>query len=150
MDDNKHKAMQLAIRYLKYKPRTREEVRKRLSRAKYDMDLISEVLIELEKENWFDELSLARQWIEERLRTRGLSLSAIRQELRRKGILEEVIDMAISEVSYDEQEVVFSLLDKKVKPGKDEKWILALLMRRGYPYEKALFYLRGWKQKEHE
>ncbi len=148
MGEEKRKAIQLAIRYLKYKPRSREEVRRRLVRAKYDEDLIQDVLIELEKDGWFDELALARQWIEERMRTRGLSLSAIRQELRRKGILEEVIDIAISEVTYDEEEVVFALLDKKVKPGRDEKWILALLMRRGYPYEKALHYLRRWREKE--
>lgn len=148
MGEGRQKARSVAIRYLKYRPRSREEVRRRLVREHVDEEVIQETLIELEKEGWFDDLRLAKEWAEERMRTRGLSLSAIRRELRRKGIGEEVIEEALSGVVYDEREVVFSLLSKKAKSGRDDGYLVSLLMRRGYSYEKAKEYVRLWRTGE--
>ncbi|MFN3659851.1 MAG: regulatory protein RecX [Brevinematales bacterium] len=145
MGEGCQKARSVAIRYLKYRPRSREEVRRRLVREHIHEDVIRETLIELEKEGWFDELRLAKEWTEERMRTRGLSLSAIRRELRLKGISEEVIEEALAGVVYDEKEVVFSLLSRKAKSGKDERYLVSLLMRRGYSYEVAREYVHQWR-----
>ncbi|MCX7883162.1 MAG: recombination regulator RecX [Brevinematales bacterium] len=148
MPERKSIAKKVALRYLKYRPRSREEVKRRLIRQGFEEEVIVDTLVELEKEGWFDDFRLAKEWAEERLRTRGLSLASIHRELRRKGILEEVIEQALSEVVYNEKEVVWALLHKKDKGEKDEAYLVSLLVRRGYPYEKARDYVRVWRTKE--
>ena len=104
-------------------------------------------MTERENEGWFDDLAFSKRWIEERLHSRGLSLQAIRRELRQKGVDEETIQEAIESVSFDEKEVVFSLLNKKSRSLESHK-LTQFLVRRGYSFEKAREYVKQWQEEK--
>jgi len=142
-----NRAHSISLRFLRYRPRTREEVRRRLRREKFPEEIIATVMTERENEGWFDDLAFSKRWIEERLHTRGLSLQAIRRELRQKGVDEETIQEAIESVSFDEKEVVFSLLNKKSRSLESHK-LTQFLVRRGYSFEKAREYVKQWQEKQ--
>jgi len=150
MDEAYKRAWSVALRFLKYRPRFREEVRRRLMRERLAPEVVRTVLGDLEAQGWFDDVALSRQWIEERLRTRGLALPAIRRELRQKGVSEEVIEEAMASVVYDEEEVAFALLDKKAKIDRGDDFFIGVLVRRGYTYERAREYVRRWRTRREE
>ena len=102
--DGVARAMMEAHRLIDHRMRTRRELVVRLrSRGRPD-DVIEEVMDRLENVGLIDDGRFARQWIDERLRSRPVGLSLLRSELRKKGIDAEVIETALEDSASGEGE----------------------------------------------
>ena len=102
--DGVTRAMMEAHRLIDHRMRTRRELATRLRDRDRPEDVIAKVLDRLEKAGLIDDGRFARQWIDERLRSRPVGLSLLRRELRQKGIDAEVIEAALEESASGEGE----------------------------------------------
>ncbi len=83
------KARRYAFLLLKYRPRSEEELRQRLSRKRFDASTVESALDFLREKNLVNDEAFARAWIEERRRS-GMGLARIERELRLKGVGEQI------------------------------------------------------------
>ena len=89
---------------------------------------------------YIDDAAFARSWVESRQRTRGLAASALRRELRQKGIDRELIDQVLADGVDDdsEREAASALVHKKLRTmrGVDHdaasRRLVSMLGRKGY------------------
>ncbi len=136
------KAREYAFLLLKYRLRSEKEIRDRLRRKKFPENIIRETVLFLKEKKFLDDKVFARVWINSRLK-KPLGLRRIRQELKVKGIEEEIINHRIGEArkSYPESEVIELLAlariakQKGVEPVKARNRTFAYLIRRGFSPE---------------
>ena len=102
--DGVARAMMEAHRLIDHRMRTRHELAARLRSRGRPEDVIASVLDRLENVGLIDDGRFARQWIDERLRSRPVGLSLLRRELRQKGIDAEVVEAALEESASGEVE----------------------------------------------
>ena len=102
--DGVARAMMEAHRLIDHRMRTRHELALRLRSRGRPEDVIAAVLDRLENVGLIDDGRFARQWIDERLRSRPVGLSLLRRELRQKGIDAGVIETALEESASGEGE----------------------------------------------
>ena len=83
-----------ALRLLSQRPRTVEEMRKRLGQ-RFSSALVDQTVARLEAEGLLSDADFARQWRESRERRRPRSRSMIAQELKQRGVSGDIIDDAL-------------------------------------------------------
>jgi regulatory protein len=120
--------------------RTRAELATRLSRRGVPDDIAERLLDRFEEVGLVDDESFARAWVQSRQAGRGLARRALAQELRRKGIDDEVARAALDEVDPDEEVATArELVRRRLRTvtGLDRatavRRLTGLLARRGYP-----------------
>ena len=89
--------LEAAARFLEVRSRSVAEVRRRLTGAGYDPDLVEGAIARLLDLGLLDDEAFARAWIESRDRARPRGERAIRQELGMKGVDRPTIDLVLSE-----------------------------------------------------
>jgi len=89
--DDPAKVLDAAARLLEARPRSTAEIRRRLAESGYRTDLVEEALARLTSLGYLDDEAFARAWIESRDRSRPRGERALRAELRRKGVAEDVV-----------------------------------------------------------
>ena len=140
-DDTRNKAYNLALRYLGYRPRSRQEVEQQLKRKGYDPDVVQEVLTKLETRAYLDDRAFALYWVENRSQFRQKGQRALRYELRQKGIDSAIIDEVTAEMN--EEQLAWAAVQGKLTgwQGLDrmgfEKKVMGYLSRRGFSYAVA-------------
>ncbi len=128
-----------AIHFLSYRPRSAEEVRKNLRKRKVASPLIEPTITRLEKQGFLNDIEFAKFWVENRNAFRPRGERALKAELRRKGISEEIIDEVL-EALVDEERLAYQAGLKKAKKLKRYEWqdfrkkLSAFLARRGFSY----------------
>ncbi len=85
-------AMEIAVRFLGTRPRTRWELDRRLRRAGAEESVIAATLDRLAEVGYVDDAAFARWWGEQRDRHAPRGLRLIEAELRRSGVPHEVIE----------------------------------------------------------
>jgi regulatory protein len=80
------KALQIALRFLEVRPRSTAEIRERLRRKDFADEAIEAAIERLTTLGMVDDAAFARSWVENRQANRPRGVSALRDELRRKGI----------------------------------------------------------------
>ena len=85
-------ALEIAVRFLGTRPRTRWELERRLRRATADEEVIGATVERLAELGYLDDATFARWWAEQRDRHRPRGLRMIEAELRQKGVPREVIE----------------------------------------------------------
>jgi regulatory protein len=115
------RCLDAAYHYLSYRPRSEAELRERLQRRGFPAEHIEKTLVKLHEQGLIDDLSFAKFWAENRATFRPRSRGMTRSELRRKGVAEEVISQAVSEI--DELESAYRAANAKLR----------LLSRLDYP-----------------
>jgi len=141
-EDAFQKALNRALVFLGYRPRSESEVRQRLAKAKFEPPLIERVVERLHADGLLDDLAFARYWTENReaFNPRGARLLSL--ELRRKGVDREVIDEAL-EGALDEDEGALAAGRRKLKQLSGLEYrefrqkMGAYLARRGFDYDTA-------------
>ncbi|MFD1135280.1 regulatory protein RecX [Paenibacillus urinalis] len=139
--DEKQRAYVQSLKFLERKPRTRHEMAQKLKQKEYVDSIIEEVLSRLERERLIDDAFYAKEWAIQRISNHRKGKLWVGQELRQKGIAKEHIQLALGEVSVEEEwdsamtagrkkwdQVKGDLLEKKRKT-------YPFLMRRGYSGE---------------
>jgi regulatory protein len=127
-----------ALRYLDYRPRSQAELRQRLARRGFDGDTIEATLARLQEQGLVDDLAFARFWQENRQAFSPRSRWLVRQELRQKGVTDEVIERVV--VNVDEEDSAYQAAIAKARhlPLADyegfRKRLGEYLKRRGFGY----------------
>jgi regulatory protein len=122
--------------------RSEKELSERLIRKKFPKDVVSKVVSFLKEKRFLDDKVFAKIWVNTRL-NQPLGFRRIRQELKLKGIENEVIEGRIEEArkNYSEEEIVKDLASlrlsklKSIEPVKARNRTFAYLIRRGFSPE---------------
>jgi regulatory protein len=101
--------------WLDRRPRTREELRRRLAEAGFDDEIASPVLDRFEAEGLVDDRRFAEQWGRERLRNRPVGPRWLAGRLRQEGIDPGVVRAVVDELyaELDESELAERALRKR-------------------------------------
>jgi len=132
-------AMDKAISLLASRARTEKEIVDCLRKNAYPESAIARVMARLFETGYLNDSEFADHWVASRA-NKGLGVQRIRMELRQKGISQERIDAALSEIDEDVLMAGALKVAEKAARGKDltspsdRQKILASLARRGYDY----------------
>lgn len=113
-------AKRYCLRLLALRARSEKELSSRLEARGISSSASKEALELLKSKGVVNDLGFAREWIDSRLRTSPRSAEALREELRKKGIEESLIDRAISEKADDLDEKALMMRMAKEKIGKEK------------------------------
>src|SRR3954454_20843681 len=91
-------ARTICLNLLTAAPRSRGELATALRKRRVPDDVAAQVLDRLTDVNLIDDAAYAEAYVESRHRGRGLARSALRQELRRKGVDETVAAVAVEQI----------------------------------------------------
>lgn len=147
-------AVDRALNYLSFRPRSREEVRLYLRRKETPPELIDAVLTRLDALNLVNDRSFASFWLENREQFSPRGAQALRNELRRKGVEREVVDELVDE-EKDEERALLAGRKKALSlirlPDMDyatfRTRLGSFLQRRGFGYEVTARTVRTlWEQ----
>ena len=136
---NLGRCVDAAYRYLSYRPRSEAELRERLQRRGFPMVHIEQALNKLKEQGLLDDVSFARFWAENRATFRPRSRGMTRNELRKKGIAEDIIVQAVSEI--DEAESAYRAATAKARRltrldyPEFRQRLGEFLRRRGFTYD---------------
>lgn len=141
--DTFEKARDYAYRLLSYRPRSKKEIIERLTRRRFSQETISSVVDYLSQLNYINDSEFARVWVESRILVKPMGISLLRQELRSKGISNDIVEEVIATLNrdYNEYEAAkklflnrwpkYSRLDRTTSRRR----IYAYLKRRGFNSE---------------
>jgi regulatory protein len=141
--DEVQKAHESALRYLDYRPRSTDEIRRHLMKSKdVAPEVMDEVVERLTSVGLLDDRAFVRYWLENRSDFSPRGERALRLELRQKGVPGDIIAEALSE-SHNEDEAAYRAAmaqARKVRttdPVEFRRKMEAHLARRGFSYDTA-------------
>ncbi|MDK2981326.1 MAG: regulatory protein [Chloroflexota bacterium] len=138
--DQREQALQRALHFIAYRPRSEKEVVDKLAAADIEETIIADVLQELKEKNYLDDKRFAQDWIESRSSSKPRSYRFYSYELKRKGISEEKIDQAL-EAAPPEEDLAYQLGRKYMQryaaltPDEFKKKMQGVLARRAFSYD---------------
>ncbi|WP_153504905.1 regulatory protein RecX [Cumulibacter manganitolerans] len=105
------------LRRLTSAARTEHDLAGKLRERGYEDGVVDAVLGRLRRLGYVDDAQFADQWVRSRSRSKALAAPMLRQELRRKGVDEELIEAALRDgVDSDDDARALALLRRKL-PG---------------------------------
>ena len=132
-------AKQVLLRRLSHAPRTRKELAKDLKDKDISDEVANVALDRFEEVGLINDQALASNYVSSQHERKGLGKNALRQQLRAKGISDDVALEAISQISDDQEfQAAFALACKKIRSlQKDDaktqlRKIVGVLARKGY------------------
>ncbi|MBV9256578.1 MAG: RecX family transcriptional regulator [Ktedonobacteraceae bacterium] len=136
------RAVDRALNYLSFRPRSREEVRRYLRRKETPPELIAQVMERLDHLDLVNDRAFASFWIESREQFSPRGSRALKNELRMKGVGREVADELIDDEKDEEralragQKKAFSLVRQPdIDYATFRTRLGSFLQRRGFGYE---------------
>ena len=137
-------AMEFAGKFLARRARSEREVRTKLVEGDFTTDVVERTIERLVELELVDDHDFARQWIEIRVRRRGLGAGALISELQGKGISRETAEDALAESDPDETAQATELAVRFArKVAATAPWasrrakIMEMLARRGIERDAA-------------
>jgi regulatory protein len=127
---------QRAIKLVGRRPRTEQEIRRYLHGKGLAEPAQDAVVDQLQRAGWLDDAEFARMWVENRTAFRPRGSTALRAELRRKGVPSSAIEAALSD--WDETQAVNRAARKAARRYQNtdcddfHKRVGAYLARRGF------------------
>jgi regulatory protein len=157
-EEVEQQAVDRALNYLSFRPRSREEVRRYLRRKGTSPEIIEAALARLDRLDFVNDRDFASFWIETREQFSPRGAHALKNELRMKGVERDVVD----ELVDDEQDE-----DRALRAGRKKALSLihipdidyatfrtrlgSFLQRRGFGYEVSTRTVRVlWKELKEE
>ena len=132
-------AKQVLLRRLSNAPRTRKELAKDLKDKDISDEVANVALDRFEEVGLINDQALASNYVSSQHERKGLGKNALRQQLRAKGVSDDVAQEAISQISDDQEfQAAFALACKKIRSlQKDDaktqlRKIVGVLARKGY------------------
>jgi regulatory protein len=144
-DDEQARALEAALAFLSYRPRSEHEVRQRLLKKNVPEPVIDIVIERLKSSRLVEDGEFARYWIEQRQAHRPRGARLLRQELRQKGLDSDIVGEALASSSevQDPVDAAYRAGQRKTRSLRTveertfrEKMGMFLL-RRGFDYETA-------------
>lgn len=137
-DNERQIAYAHAINFLSFKARTSGEIEQKLLEKEIDPEAAADTVHRLQEENLIDDASYAQEWAQQRVTGRKKGKVLVKQELKRKGIDQELIDDALDALGEDDElRSAEELAAKKWRTTKGDLWdrkrkTAAFIMRRGF------------------
>lgn len=133
------KAYQQAVKLFNYRPRSASEVQKNLEQRGVPEGTIGEVLERLNRAGLIDDNRFARDWVDNRCEFRPRSRRVIAIELRQRGLDDESISLAISDLNDDLLAYKAALKHSRRLDGLEwqefRQKLTSFLARRGFYYD---------------
>lgn len=135
------KAVEVALRLLSVRARSRQELKERLRRKGFPQGEVEQALDVLAKRGYLDDGKFASSWARGRLASKPVGRARLRHELRVKGVAEELIMKALEEAYEEADEFMLAAraVERKL-PGLQglprevkRRRLFGFLKRRGFP-----------------
>jgi regulatory protein len=136
------KSYDQALKYLKYRPRSRAETTNYLKGKNFSGQSIQQTIDRLESAALIDDREFARLWVENRRRFKPKGHYALKIELKSKGIEEHIIEAVLN--AEDEEKNAWAAVRSKMirwrQLGNEEiqKKVFSFLRSRGFGFEICL------------
>ncbi|MBC8448225.1 MAG: RecX family transcriptional regulator [Chloroflexi bacterium] len=136
--DARQRAYERVLRLLAHRPRSENEVRRYLERKDTPPDTVEEVIERLRREGYLDDVAFVRFWVENRERFNPRGPWALRQELRRKGVANPLIEEALA--GLDSEDGAYRAARRRLRKwsgleyGDFRRAVGSYLARRGFDY----------------
>jgi regulatory protein len=153
-EEAEQRAVDRALNYLSFRPRSREEVRRYLRRKETPPEIIDAALARLDRLDFVNDHSFAEFWIGTREQFSPRGARALKNELRMKGVDREVVNELV-DAEQDEERALRAGRKKAMSlvniPGMDyatfRNRLGSFLQRRGFGYEVTTRTVRAlWKE----
>jgi regulatory protein len=132
-------ARKILLDQLTGRARSRKELADALAKRQVPGELAAALLDRFEEVGLIDDEAFARLWVTDRQRSKGLAPRALSQELRRKGVADDVVKQALDEVPPEAQEEAARALVRKklrtltrVDDTAATRRLVGMLARKGY------------------
>jgi regulatory protein len=142
-------ARKILLDQLTGQARSRKELADKLAKKDVPAELAARLLDRFEEVGLIDDGAFARAWVASRQPGKGLARRALAQELRRKGIDDEVAREALDEIEPEDEEAAARALVRKklrtlsrVDDTTATRRLVGLLARKGYPSGMAFSVVR--------
>ena len=142
-------ARQILLDQLTGRARSRKELADKLAARRVPREIATALLDRFEEVGLVDDQAFARAWVASRQSTKGLAPRALAQELRRKGVADEVVREALDEVGPEAEEAAARALVRKklrtlsrVDDTTAIRRLVGMLARKGYPSGMAFSVVR--------
>ncbi len=137
--DHEAVARKILLDQLTGQARSRKELADKLAAKNVPDDVATRLLDRFEEVGLVDDEAFARAWIASRQPGKGLAGRALAQELRRKGIDDEVVREAVAEIDPDDEvEAARALVRRKMRSMARldrevaTRRLVGMLARKGY------------------
>ena len=139
LSDPENVARILVLRRLDHAARTRVALERYLTQRGIPDEAATTVLDRFTEVGLIDDLAYARGWVTSRHGTRGLGKRAVAQELRRKGVTDDIIAEALDPIDPDQERTRALQLARSRYPqvmnlpyATQVRRLMGALTRRGY------------------
>jgi regulatory protein len=139
--DESGRAREAGLRLLGHRPRTEHELKQRLTTRSFSPAAVAEAIRRIRAMGFIDDAAFARQFCEQRIRSRPVGARRLVRELRRKGVAEsdarEAVDTALRESGVSDLDLArealrkFSSRASEPLPNRRRR-LQAFLARRGF------------------
>ena len=132
------RAFDRAARFLGYRPRSIDEVRRNLLKNNVAEDVAEAAIERLTRLGYLDDHAFARFWLENRDTFKPRGVRALRYELRQKGISDSVIDEVLD--TFDATDAAYRAAQSRIRRMKGSteydfrNKVGSFLQRRGFAY----------------
>jgi regulatory protein len=144
------KAVDVGVNLLSYRPRSAHEVRTALAKKGLTPPVIDAALERLQALGYLDDHAFARFWVESRATFKPLASRALRYELKRKGVADDVLnDVLASQTDEAAAQHAAQTQANKLRgltPQAFKVRLLAFLQRRGFSYSVSLQAIKHLEQ----
>ncbi|MQY72823.1 MAG: regulatory protein RecX [Dehalococcoidia bacterium] len=137
--DQLQRCLAAAYRYLGYRPRSESELRERMQRRGFAAETVDAAVVRLREQHLLDDEAFAQFWKENRESFGPRSQWLTRLELKRMGVMNDVIEQVV--VGMDDEENAYRAALQKTRrwaPADYQRLRRRLgdyLRRRGFKYE---------------
>jgi regulatory protein len=128
-----------ALNFISYRPRSEMEVARRMAKYEIPDEIAEAIMLRLKHDRYVDDGKFAELWVENRSEFRPRGIYALRMELRSKGVSEDAIEPALTDL--DEKELAMKAARKALRrygrlTSRDiQRKIYGYLARRGFKYD---------------
>ena len=157
-EEAEQQAVDRALNYLSFRPRSREEVRRYLQRKETPPYVIDAALERLDRLNFVNDRAFVEFWVENRDKFNPRGSRALKNELRLKGVERDIVDELVDQDG--DEELALRAARKKAAslahtPGMDyatfRNRLGAFLQRRGFGYEVVTHTVKAlWNEMKQE
>lgn len=139
--DEVERAIQGAITFVSYRPRSEREVRDRLRKRDFSQPAIDAAIERMRGWGYLDDQAFAEWWVGNRAEHQPRGKRALAGELRIRGVSSEVVGEVLEEADLDEHGAALELARKRLpslssldRPTQERR-LAAFLGRRGYNWD---------------
>lgn len=139
--DEIERAVQGAIAFVSYRPRSEREVRDRLRKRDFSQPAIDQAIERMRGWGYLDDQAFAEWWVGNRAEHRPRGKRLLAGELRSRGVSSEVVGEVLEEAELDEAGAALELARKRLSSlssldrQTQERRLAAFLGRRGYGWD---------------